>query len=49
MEVSRYVPLNWEIIKQPVNWIILLLMVILAGFILDIAVAYFQSLNASEA
>jgi glucose-6-phosphate-specific signal transduction histidine kinase len=48
MEVTRYIPLNWEIIKHPVNWLIVLLMVILAGFIIDITIAYFQTLNTQE-
>jgi len=38
----EYIPLNFAILKQPMNWVIVLLMVIIAGFMLDIILAYFR-------
>lgn len=29
--------LNWDIIKNPLNWVIVLLMILIAGFVVDIA------------
>lgn len=49
MEVVKYVPLNWGIIKHPANWVIVLLMVIIAGFALDQAIRYFQTQGSSNA
>jgi len=38
----EYIPLNFAIMKQPMNWVIVLLMVIIAGFMLDIILAYLR-------
>lgn len=27
--------INWGLIKQPLNWIIILLMIIIGGFVID--------------
>ena len=31
-----YIPVNWELMKNPYNWIIVLLMVAIAGFALSL-------------
>ena len=28
--------LNWSIIKSPINWFIVILMLVIAGFVIDI-------------
>lgn len=38
MTITEYIPVNWGIIRAPVNWFIVLLMVIIAGFVIDILV-----------
>lgn len=30
-----WLPINWGLIKNPLNWIIILLMLIIGGFALD--------------
>lgn len=34
--MPEWVPLNWGIMKNPLNWIIVLLMVLIAAFAVDI-------------
>lgn len=36
---------NTAILKHPLNWVIVLLMLIIAGFIVDILVSYHKSRN----
>ncbi len=31
-----YIPLNWDIIASPVNWAIVILMLLIAGFVLHL-------------
>jgi len=31
MEVKDALPVNWELMKNPVNWVIILLMILIAG------------------
>jgi hypothetical protein len=33
-KILSYIPLNWELMKNPVNWVIIFLMVTLAGMAL---------------
>jgi len=33
-KIMSYIPLNWELIKNPVNWVIVFLMIALAGMAL---------------
>lgn len=40
-----YIPLNFAIMRQPLNWAIVLLMVIIAGYILDIIAAYLKTMD----
>lgn len=44
----KYVPLNWRILAHPVNWIIVVLMVLIAGFILDIANQWWETTKAQN-
>jgi len=37
MEIRDYVPLNTELMANPVNWVIILLMVFIAGLALSLA------------
>lgn len=32
MNWASYIPINWGLIKNPLNWITIVLMVIIAGF-----------------
>jgi hypothetical protein len=34
--MPNWVPLNWDIMRHPVNWIIVFLMVVIAGIALDV-------------
>lgn len=38
-----WVPINWGLIKNPLNWITIILMVIIAGFAAQQAVRLFQA------
>lgn len=31
----KYIPINWEIVRNPLNWAIVLLMLAIAGFALN--------------
>lgn len=31
-----WIPLNWRIMSEPLNWVIMLLMVVIAGFAFEI-------------
>jgi hypothetical protein len=42
-------PINWAIISHPANWFIVLLMVLIAGFALDIIASYHASLAGNNA
>lgn len=48
MELQKMVPLNWTLIKQPLNWIIVLLMVVLGVFILEIVLQYIKTFNVNK-
>jgi hypothetical protein len=39
--------LNWAIIKHPLNWAIVLLMLVIAGFIVDILAQYHAAKNVN--
>jgi len=32
MQIAQYIPINWGLVKNPLNWITIVLMVIIAGF-----------------
>jgi hypothetical protein len=44
----KYIPLNWRIMQHPVNWIIVVLMVLIAGFALDIINRWWAQHNAQN-
>lgn len=44
----EWVPINWRIIRHPANWVIVLLMVLMASFILDIANQWFANIKAQN-
>lgn len=44
----KLIPLNWRILAHPVNWIIVLLMVIIAGFALDIVNQWWETQKAAN-
>lgn len=31
-----YIPLNWDLILSPINWFIILLMLLIAGFVVHL-------------
>lgn len=33
-KIKTYIPLNWDLVSNPVNWIVVMLMVAVAGFAL---------------
>ena len=38
--------LNWGLLKHPLNWFIVLLMLIIAGFVIDIVAMAYQKKHA---
>jgi hypothetical protein len=45
-EVKKYIPLNFALLANPVNWIIVILMVVLAGMFL--AFIFSQNVTTEE-
>lgn len=43
MEVTKYIPINWRLIKHPANWAIVFLMVVIAGFAIELIYNYINS------
>lgn len=43
-----YVPINWGLIKNPLNWIIILLMVLVGGFAAQQVVRLIQKESVSN-
>lgn len=43
-----WVPINWGLIKNPLNWIIILLMVLIAGFAGQQALRLIQSQRTTD-
>jgi hypothetical protein len=40
--------INWPLLKNPVNWIIVVLMLVIAGFVLDIILTWLAPRAASR-
>lgn len=40
--------INWGLIKQPLNWVIIILMLIIAGMAVDILTGYHSKLTGKE-
>ena len=40
--------LNWAILKHPLNWLIVIFMLIIAGFVVDIVVMKFGKQNGTS-
>jgi len=38
-------PINWALLRHPINWIIVLLMILIAGFVLDLVAMYVKQLS----
>ncbi len=45
MEMQKMIPLNWEIIKSPYNWVILFLMVLFAGLAAEVILIWLKQNN----
>ncbi|MEM4066706.1 MAG: hypothetical protein QXV17_07590 [Candidatus Micrarchaeaceae archaeon] len=43
--VEKMIPLNWAIIKEPLNWIILFLMVLFAGLAAEVIMQWIKQTN----
>lgn len=41
-KIISYIPLNWELMKNPVNWVIIFLMITLAGMALATIMSHSQ-------
>jgi hypothetical protein len=40
--------INWDILKHPLNWFIVILMLIIAGFVVDIVVLKFGAAKGPQ-
>lgn len=40
-----YLPINFDLIKHPSNWLIVILMVVIAGIALDVVLQFANSYN----
>jgi len=45
--LKSFIPINWELVANPVNWAIILLMVLLAGVALKLVADQMQSANST--
>lgn len=45
--MTKLIPLNWRMMAHPVNWFTVLLMVLIAGFALDIINSWWAQQNAT--
>lgn len=48
MALSEYIPINWTIIKHPLNWVIVLLMVLFVAFAADLLLMGVTGGSASD-
>lgn len=48
MSVAEYIPINWGLIKSPVNWITVLLMLAFGAFAFDLAKMYYTQSKGSN-
>ncbi len=48
MDIKEYIPLNFELMKNPLNWIIVFLMIAIAGLGLAFVMQSFSGRNSSE-
>ncbi len=48
MPIKDYIPLNFELMKNPINWVIIFLMVALAGTALVYILQSFSGQNVSN-
>lgn len=46
--LKDYIPINWDIIKHPLNWVIVLLMILLVAFAADLLLMHFTGGSASD-
>lgn len=44
-DVEKMIPLNWEIMKHPLNWLILFLMVLFAGLAAEVIMQWIIQTN----
>lgn len=44
----KFVPINFEILKNPLNWLVVLLMLTIAGFALEEIFRFISPGNASD-
>jgi hypothetical protein len=47
-KIMSYIPVNWELIKNPVNWVIIFLMVTLAGMALAAIMKHASGNDATD-
>ncbi len=40
--------INWDIIRHPLNWLTIILMVMIAGFVVDIFIGEFTDVHESK-
>lgn len=40
--------INWPVIKEPLNWLIVLLMLVIAGFGFEVFIRFFKSNNSES-
>jgi len=43
-----YIPLNWEILRNPVNWVIVFLMIAIAGVGIALIMQQFSASNVTS-
>jgi hypothetical protein len=46
--MEDFVPLNFRLLGQPLNWVIILLMLIIAGFAIDMVYKFVVTHNISN-
>lgn len=46
-KIVSYIPLNWELLKNPINWVMVFLMIAIAGVGLTLIMQQFSTSNAT--
>lgn len=47
-KIVSYIPLNWELLRNPVNWVFVFLMIALAGVGLALIMQQFTASNVTS-
>lgn len=47
MAVADFVPINWALARNPFNWVIVLLMVVIAAIAFNVVADYHASLKST--